>query len=150
MFFPIDVDTWLNLVDDFGDFMTKYGDAVGPSKIVMEIRSYAKSSSLPVSAMAFALRRPAAMAALEAQYDSSVDDAVMRQDVITIADKVRDANRKNGLYPDGTAIFNANIATGSEKIADMFGENLPKLRELKKKYDPKFVFNKWYPIAPAE
>jgi hypothetical protein len=73
----------------------------------------------------------------------------MRQDVKTISDKVRDVIRKKGLYPEGTAVFNANISTGSEKITDMFGENLPKLRELKKKYDPKFVFNKWYPIAPA-
>jgi FAD/FMN-containing dehydrogenase len=149
MFFPLDVDMWLNLVDDYGAFMTKYGDAVAPSKIVMEIRSYAKSSSLPVSAMAYALRRPAVMSALEAQYDASVDDAVMRQDVKTISDKVRDVIRKKGLYPEGTAVFNANISTGSEKITDMFGENLPKLRELKKKYDPKFVFNKWYPITPA-
>lgn len=140
---------WLTLVDDYDAFMTKYGDAVAPSKIVMEIRSYTKSSSVSVSAMAFALRRSAIMAALEAQYDASVSDTEMREEVKKITDKARDIIRKKGLYPEGTATFNANIATGNEKVADMFGENLPKLRELKKKYDPKFVFNKWYPIAPA-
>lgn len=148
-FFPLDVDMWLNLVDDYDAFMTKYGDAVAPSKIVMEIRSYGKSSSVPVGAMAYALRRPAVMGALEAQYDISVDDSVMRQEVKAISDRVRDVIRKKGQYPEGTATFNANISTGMEKITDMFGENLPKLKELKKKYDPNFVFNKWYPIPPG-
>jgi FAD/FMN-containing dehydrogenase len=149
VFFPIDVDMWLNLVNDLDAFMSKYGEAVAPSKIVMEIRSYAKSSSIPVSAMAYALRRPAIMGAIEAQYDASVSDVVMRSEIKVISDKARDIIRKKGLYLEGTATFNANISTGEEKITDMFGENLPKLRELKKKYDPKFVFNKWYPIAPA-
>jgi hypothetical protein len=149
MYFPLDVDMFLSLVEDLDAFMAKYGDAVAPSKIAMEIRSHAKSSSLPVSAMAYALRRPAVMGALEAQFDVSVDDAVMRQDVKAISDKVRDVIRKKGQYPEGTAVFNANISTGKEKITDMFGENLPKLRELKKKYDPNFVFNKWYPIEPV-
>jgi hypothetical protein len=148
-FFPLDVDMWLTIVDDYTSFMTKYGDAVAPSKLVFEIRSYAKSSSIPVSAMAFALRRSAIMVAMEAQHDNSVADSVMREEVKAITDKARDLVRKKGLYPEGTATFNANISTGREKIVDMFGENLPKLRELKKKYDPKFVFNKWYPIAPA-
>ena len=128
--------------------MTKYGDAVAPSKIVMEIRSYGKSTSISVSAMAFALCRTAAMGAVEAQYDVSVSDAVMREEVKAITDKARDFMRKKGLYPEGTAMFNANISTGLEKITDMFGENLPRLRELKK-YDPNFVFNKWYPVTPA-
>ena len=149
MFFPIDVDMWLTLVDDYDAFMTKYGNAVAPSKIVMEIRSYTKTSSVPVSAMAYALRRPAILGAIEAQYDISVSDTVMREEVKVISDKAREAIRRKGLYPEGTATFNANISTGTEKITDMFGENLPKLRELKTKYDPKFVFNKWYPIAPA-
>jgi hypothetical protein len=149
MSFPLEVDMWLTLVDDYGAFMTKYGDAVAPSKLVMEIRSYGKSSSIPVSAMAFALRRTAVMGVVEAQYDVSVSDAVMKEEVKVITDKARDVMRKKGLYPEGTATFNANIGTGLEKSTDMFGENLPKLRELKKKYDPNFVFNKWYPIAPA-
>ena len=148
-FFPLDVDMWLNLIDDYDAFLTKHGDAVAPSKIVMEIRSHSKSSSVPVGAMAYALRRSAVMGALEAQYNSSVDDSVMRQDVKAISDKVRDIIRKKGQYPGGSAMFNANISTGLEKITDMFGENLPKLRELKKMYDPNFVFNKWYPIPPA-
>jgi hypothetical protein len=148
-YFPLDVDMWLKVVDEYGEFMSRYGASVAPSKIVMEIRSHAKTSSVPVSAMAYALRRPSIMGGIDVQYNLSVSDTVMRDEVRRIGDIARDMTRKKGLYPEGTAIFNANLSSGEEKISDMFGENLPKLRELKKKYDPNFVFNKWYPIAPA-
>jgi FAD/FMN-containing dehydrogenase len=82
-------------------------------------------------------------------YDSSVNDDIMRQEVKAISDKVRDVMKKKGLYQEGTAVLNANILTGKEKVTEMFGENLPKLMELKKKYDPTSVLNKWYPIEPA-
>jgi hypothetical protein len=148
-FFPLDVDMWLTIVDDFDAFMAKYGDAVAPSKIGMEIRSYRKSSSVPVSAMAFALRPSAILSVLEAQYDPSVSDTAIRADVKAIVDKARQTIMNKGLYGEGNACFNANISSGKEKVTELFGENLPKLRELKKKYDPNFVFKTWYPIAPA-
>lgn len=152
MFFPLDVDVGLTLVEECGVFMDRYGDAIGHFKLVMEIRSYARASSVPISAMAskiYALRQPAIMAGIEAQYDNSVSDQVIREEIKTISGKACDANGKKGRYSEGTAIYNANIFTGTKKVADMFGENLPKLRELKQKYDPNFVFNRWYPIAPA-
>ena len=31
----------------------------------------------------------------------------------------------------------------------MFGKNYPKLQELKKKYDPENIFNKWFAITPS-
>lgn len=148
-FFPLDVDVWLTVVEEFSAFMEKYGDAVARSKIILEIRSYARTSSVPVSAMAYPLRQPAIMAAIEAQYDRSVSDTLMREEIKIITGKARDAIRKKGFYPEGIAMYNANISSGTEKSVEMFGQNLPKLRELKKKYDPNFVFNKWYPIAPA-
>jgi FAD/FMN-containing dehydrogenase len=30
-----------------------------------------------------------------------------------------------------------------------FGSNYPKLQQVKKKYDPESVFNRWFPIIPA-
>ena len=36
-----------------------------------------------------------------------------------------------------------------DKSAIMFGENYPRLQEIKKKYDPELFFNRWYPIIPA-
>ena len=31
----------------------------------------------------------------------------------------------------------------------VFGENYPRLQEIKKRYDPENIFNKWFPITPA-
>jgi hypothetical protein len=40
---------------------------------------------------------------------------------------------------------------GDEKTVQVFGEEkMPKLRALKRKYDPEFVFHRWFPIVPAE
>ena len=35
------------------------------------------------------------------------------------------------------------------KARAAFGEAYPKLQQIKKKYDPELVFNRWYPIIPA-
>lgn len=47
-----------------------------------------------------------------------------------------------------TAIF-PNVSSGIEKSMSVYGNNLPKLRELKAKFDPHSMWNKWYPIEPA-
>jgi hypothetical protein len=32
----------------------------------------------------------------------------------------------------------------------MFGPNYPRMRQVKKKYDPNIRFNKWFTVEPAE
>ena len=40
-------------------------------------------------------------------------------------------------------------ANMKDRASSAFGANYPRLQEIKKKYDPENVFNKWFPIAPA-
>jgi FAD/FMN-containing dehydrogenase len=35
------------------------------------------------------------------------------------------------------------------KAESLFLENYPRLQELKKKYDPENIFNKWFAITPS-
>ena len=35
------------------------------------------------------------------------------------------------------------------KAEGLFGKNYPRLQELKKKYDPENIFNKWFAITPS-
>ncbi|KAG6889276.1 hypothetical protein C0992_005800 [Termitomyces sp. T32_za158] len=37
----------------------------------------------------------------------------------------------------------------SDKAKAVFADNYPKLQEIKKRYDPDSIFNKWFPITPA-
>ncbi|EJD01261.1 FAD-binding domain-containing protein [Fomitiporia mediterranea MF3/22] len=38
---------------------------------------------------------------------------------------------------------------GNKHSALLFGDNYPKLQQLKRKYDPEVIFNTWFPIVPA-
>lgn len=40
-----------------------------------------------------------------------------------------------------------NNAFGDEPLETIYGRNLPKLKALKKKEDPKNRFNQWFPLA---
>lgn len=44
-------------------------------------------------------------------------------------------------------------AVAGDKVFDkarlVFGENYGRLQQLKRKYDPENIFNKWFPIVPA-
>lgn len=143
-----DVEIITPMIADLDGLFNKYGDAISPAKIALEIRSYAKSSAIDPSATALRARSPGVMCVFEVQHDGSADPVVLRADIKAIMDKVRVAVKEK--HPKSGAFFNANIGVGTEKVKDMFGDNLPRLKELKRKYDPGFVFNKWYPVSPAE
>lgn len=140
----------VSAVNDLGSFLEKFGPAVAPSKIVIEIRSHKKSGSVEPSAMALRARVPALMMVFEAQHDGSVPDsnAIMRKELKDIMGKL--LSEVLTKHPENGKFFNANISSGTEKARDMFGENWGKLRELKRKYDPEYIFSRWYPIPPAD
>ncbi|KAL1701944.1 hypothetical protein EV121DRAFT_211059 [Schizophyllum commune] len=48
---------------------------------------------------------------------------------------------------DEAASSDRSLREAKAKAA--FGEAYPKLQQIKKKYDPELVFNRWYPIIPA-
>jgi hypothetical protein len=146
---PIDTESIKGVLEDFGVFMSKYGASVSPSKIALELRYSGITSSVPVNAMAYAGRRKACVIIAEAQYDDAALDTAMRSEVKTMIENLKDRLIKNVRHGDEDAfVLNANIGTGDEKAQSIFGENLPRLKELKKKYDPGFIFDKWYPIKP--
>ena len=144
-----DLDVIEECIADLGTLLEKYTSA-SSSKIVIEILSFIKSGSLDPSAMAFRAHISALMMTMNSQHDGSVPNSnvVMRAELKRIMDKVR--NSTVAKHPEIGNFFNANISSGMEKSAALFEENYGRLRELKRKFDPGFVFEKWFPIPPAE
>ncbi|KAL2862526.1 FAD-binding oxidoreductase [Aspergillus lucknowensis] len=148
---PFNVDAVEALANDFDAFMTKYGQAVAPSRCMIELRDHAKTLAVEPSAMAYRARRKTITLNMEIQYESTVSDQLMRKEVKAMAGKLKTETKKVGVENGNDANLTlANIADGNEKVADMFGDNLPRLRELKRRFDPDCVFNKWFPIPPAQ
>jgi len=141
------------MIDDFDAFLDKYGVAVAPSKFVIEIRNHSVTSSVPIGATALAGRAPAQLCAMDVQYNASqINHMTARMEAQMMINKAREALKKkqhNGPLVGSGSYINANIASGVDKAELLFGSNLPRLRELKAKYDPDFVFIKWHPIVPA-
>jgi len=51
------------------------------------------------------------------------------------------------LDPEGGVLGAAEAREEKSKL--VFAENYPRLQEIKKRYDPTNIFNKWFPITPA-
>lgn len=55
---------------------------------------------------------------------------------------------KRFLGPDSEALATAG-AVSPIRTAELFRENYSRLQNIKRKYDPEMVFNKWFVITPA-
>ncbi|KAF7898905.1 uncharacterized protein EAF01_008118 [Botrytis porri] len=138
---PFDVEIMEKLIQEFDDFHDKHGDALAPSRVIIEMRSYKVGGAIPSSAISLAAREKTA------QYDSSqISHTVTREEINRMIGPVKEAVKKQG----SRKFTNANLGSGTERTQDMFGQNYARLREIKRKYDPEFIFKKWYPIPPAE
>ncbi|KAF2623315.1 FAD-binding domain-containing protein [Macroventuria anomochaeta] len=120
------------------------GDPKGPNSMVLiERYNLTKARSVPAGNAAFnpALRDSAfAQAIVVPRYTDAVLDAEANKfgkKVQNIRSDNVDA-MKNPTY--------ASFAHGGESLEAIYGTSLPKLRELKRKWDPKGVFGQWFPI----
>ena len=144
----LDIDVIETAANDLDELMKKYGAPAANSRCIIELRSYRRSSVVDSSATAYWSRASGHFLALEVSFNESGPLKDIRSDTKALMDKVRATVKSRN--PGAGELFNANLGGGMDKAQEMFGGNYPKLRELKKKYDPGFVFDKWYPIQPAE
>jgi FAD/FMN-containing dehydrogenase len=115
-----------------------------PSHIITELRDLSPGLANPKEAMAFAGRGNWTNILVHPIWDSPDYDADLRAWAKDLMNWIyRKTKERVG---DGEAMFYANYGSGNEKSAELFGVNYRRLRELKRRFDPGCVFNKWYPI----
>lgn len=163
---PIDVDIVRKACDSYKVLMEKYGTVTTPSLFLIELQSSHVSKSVPVEKMAYANRHEAISVSIDLKYDDPSLDELMRQESMAFAGAIRSMGRekRKGLraikekFPPGSddkahdtnqVLVHANYSAGKENMVGVFGNNLDRLRVLKKKYDPGCVWDKWYCISPA-
>ena len=147
--------------------------------VLFELFPLAKINEVPNDATAFSIRGPAQNIMCLVSWDDKGDGDVVRReeetergrqlarlmtDIIANAEKAPEESKMRaygnygklkGTYP---FILKINLTpcntVGDEKLEmdraqKVFGDNYPRLQQIKGKYDPDMVFSKWFTIVPA-
>ncbi|TEB23718.1 hypothetical protein FA13DRAFT_1797762 [Coprinellus micaceus] len=133
------------------------------ASVIFEYVPLTKVNSVPISATTFRRQlSPNVLASL--QWDggapertgeaksliAELEDVFVRgQDGLSDSDKLGYTNYGHDVEIPVGHIAHPSLAQVAARSQLAFGANYPRLRDLKKKYDPDSVFNRWYPIAPA-
>ena len=122
---------------------------------MVDVRDYRKVAAVPPTATAYSSRTNTAMMFPDLRWDNPKLDSTVRSETSAITafvrEKLKEARFAAKVQDDGqrdiTAIY-PNVSGGVAESKSVFGPNLERLKEIKKKYDPTFLFDKWYPISP--
>jgi FAD/FMN-containing dehydrogenase len=141
--------------DSFIDLNKKHGSVTKGTLIILSDMALQKGGIIPSDATAFN-RVPWLNCQILGDWaPDRVDlDGFMENWVDGLGDRIAKIELNNPDIPAEEkragkyAYWNAS--NGKTPASVVFGGNYERLRKLKKKYDPHSVFNKWYPIEPAE
>ncbi|KAL1997826.1 hypothetical protein VTN02DRAFT_669 [Thermoascus thermophilus] len=133
---PLDVAFVAELYDDFAAMVRTY-ENVGESLLQFEIIPYTQVIQVPRDATSCAHRgRGYNVASVFRWYDPGLDGEMRRVQHALMA-KIR---RRAGVT-EGVGLY-ANYSETDTRASEVFGANLPRLQALKRRYDPRNVFQK--------
>ncbi|KAG8525241.1 uncharacterized protein KY384_008885 [Bacidia gigantensis] len=153
--YPVNQAIVLGCVARFQEAVQRQGADFAHSTFILDLRDYRKVASVSSSATAYAGRYTAAILIADFRWDKPELDKTAREEAKSITNYAKEQVKEQRIFAktqeDGQrdlSSFYPNVSAGTEKIESVFGSNLPRLKELKQKYDRDFLFNKWYPIDP--
>ncbi|KAG8898866.1 hypothetical protein FRB99_007089, partial [Tulasnella sp. 403] len=134
-------DTWVEL--------TKRA----PASIVMyDFYGYDKVAKTPVESAAYAQRHSATRVLLGLVWTDEEFTPHARDAILNLKQAVSSASTKEAQEAVGHVNY-SDIYSGcnetDEHARKLFGANYARLQELKRKYDPDVVWNRWFVIRPA-
>lgn len=152
--YPIDTEVLLAGIDKFLERVKHHGDAFKHSSFIVDLRDYRKVASVPTDTTAYANRYDAAVVVPDFRWDDAKLDQTARRETTGIAafmkEMLKDKDKRTRVQHDGEREFESfypNVSSGTEKIESVYGSNLPRLRDLKAKYDPDMMWNKWFSLT---
>ncbi|RVD80874.1 uncharacterized protein DFL_008760 [Arthrobotrys flagrans] len=154
--YPISVDILKRTVQMFKEVVATHPENLSASKLIYDLRDFSKVASVPLDATAYANRREGCLIYVEFSWDKEELDKEMMQVIKDFIAQVRawikEDNEQKGIADVGAHVaattLYALISDGDEKLVSVFGPNLGRMKELKKKYDPSVMWDKWYPVDP--
>ncbi|KAG4280703.1 hypothetical protein FPRO04_05417 [Fusarium proliferatum] len=147
---PLDIEPMLQTAENFWKFCESR-DGMGKSVLAIEFFPTDKIREVPQDATAYANRGDYYDAMTSFAWVNPDYDSEIRQFNRSLCKRIRKTNgysaTAGGHWSKGPVGVYINIEADSISPKDAWGVNLPRLRELKRKYDPDNVFNKWHGIA---
>ncbi|KAG9041019.1 hypothetical protein FS837_012816 [Tulasnella sp. UAMH 9824] len=125
-----------------------------PKSILMyEFYHYGKIAERPLESAAFAQRHElmivlCACMGIGDDYAPYARDELLKLRDIVAASSSKAAQESLGYANYGDLFCTLNET--DEYTRKIFGSNYPRLQEIKKKYDPDMVFNRWFAIQPED
>ncbi|KAL4788396.1 hypothetical protein BJX76DRAFT_316411 [Aspergillus varians] len=151
---PLDFDFVRSIYNEFNGILTDCPQA-SDSRLLFEILPNIQITKVPNNATAFASRGPYYNVTTLFKWNETGLDSRMSSLQRNLMDNIgthAGIIRMPGynISKHGTGLY-ANYAGHDVPVKAIFGDNLPRLQELKKKYDPDNVFRKWHNIkAPID
>ncbi|KAI1491636.1 hypothetical protein F5X96DRAFT_454126 [Biscogniauxia mediterranea] len=139
---PLDVKDVQATFDTFFAFAREKNLHEG-SAVTWEVVPYDKVRELDGAATAFPARREMYQISTVFQWDDRAMDKEVREFNAALVGTLKSTGIGSGVQ--GYNNYDGIKLTPEEA----YGENLERLREVKKKYDPTNVFSKWHPILAA-
>ncbi|KAF8960616.1 FAD-binding domain-containing protein [Flammula alnicola] len=124
---------------------TESTDDVKGSTVFWDITRPDKIAQVDPAATASHVRKPHYWFAIQGRSHEARADQMNREFVSSLVSYIRQVNTEKTGEDFGAFL---NMSQGDERPEDVFGENLPRLRKVKAKYDPKKVWSKGIVIEP--
>jgi len=147
-FDKFDVETVQKSYDTWAEIVIK----APLSAVQYELFPFEKLVSKPVEATAFAQRYPFYTALCAVMYADESYAPQAPEDLLRLKTVVSSSSSKEAQESLGYVSYGDPWSTRTdtdEYARKMFGINYARLQQIKKKYDPENVWNRWFPIQPA-
>ncbi|KAG9011723.1 hypothetical protein FRB90_007123 [Tulasnella sp. 427] len=130
------------------DELIKSSPTLNRSGVILECTPKKAVAAVPLEATAYSGRGTAAEMSVFLFYaDKAVDGLV--QNTVRQWARFAAETAPASSASDGLCYGNLDPEAATSDASTVFGPNYKRLREVKRKYDPDNIFNKWHPIQPA-